>query len=299
MSKKFLSTLLLSTVLLTHTAFAEQTETNPETEEKAQKTHKGELRANVKRIALDISNTDVDNADQYQGSSISALSADSETTIKYHLDFALEYEQENFQWDNKVQMKYGKTTLKPQGEKKTKSENDDEILLTSEYTQKLWKKEDTVFGPFASIGYQTEFTDNDGDPKTEITRGKAGLKLYNNPYMFNLYGAITGEVDTTHEKTIRRSAWEVGGEFKRPLYEGVKFHAEGFFRDYITSSMYEGSDLRYDLSLTGRLEVKVYKQVNIAPFVSYRMAQSKEAKNTGSNFMVGVCLSYSDLFKIF
>ena len=83
------------------------------------------LKANLKRVAVEISSTDVSNAKEYQNSPVSALNSDSQTVYKGVLDFILEYNNPTSQWNNRLFMNYGKTTLKPAEGKKTSSENND------------------------------------------------------------------------------------------------------------------------------------------------------------------------------
>lgn len=70
------------------------------------------LRANFRRVALEMSSTSVSHAEQYQNSPNTQLSSDSETLFKGVFDFILEYEQPDYQWNNSVYMEYGKTRLK-------------------------------------------------------------------------------------------------------------------------------------------------------------------------------------------
>ena len=62
----------------------------------------GRLRANFRRVALDVSSTEVSNAKEYQNSPNSNLSADSETVFKGVFDFVLEDEHPDWQWNNSI-----------------------------------------------------------------------------------------------------------------------------------------------------------------------------------------------------
>ena len=75
---KFKLLLLYSVLALSTNAFA------------AEENNKNGLRANFKRVALEMSSTSVSNAEEYQNSPNSQLSADSETVIKGVFDFVLE-----------------------------------------------------------------------------------------------------------------------------------------------------------------------------------------------------------------
>lgn len=173
-----------------------------------EKSGKSDLRANFRRVALEMSSTEVKNADLYVDSPNSQLSADSKTMIKGVFDFVLEYEQPNWQWNNSLFMEYGRTKLKPVGEEDTTNEDADKILLTSDYNCKLWKLEfqNADAGPFASVAYQTEFTRNNDAPRMKVVRGKTGLKLFNGEYIKELYAAAVGEYDFTYSGDEVRKA---------------------------------------------------------------------------------------------
>lgn len=293
MNPKFLLSLGIA-ALTALPALAGDTEATPPKPTSAENS----FRANFKRVALDLSSTEVKNADRYKDSPVTQLSADSETVIKGVFDFALEYETPRSYWENSIFAQYGKTKLRPSQGPDTTSENTDQILLTSDYTHKMWKYEEADIGPFGSLGYETEFTDNDDSPRRKIFRGKAGIKLFNGQYTKDLYIAAVGESDLTYAQAVNKSAWEIGATYDYPLRDGVKFHIEGYFRDYLTYSRYQGTDFRYELNVVSRMDVKLNNTLSLSPFISYLQAQSREANVEGSNFMVGISLSYSDLFDL-
>ena len=254
--------------------------------------------ANFRRIALDISPTEVSNAQYYQDSPNTQLSTDSETVFKGVFDFVLEYGTPNSQWNNSLLMEYGKTRLRPVDGQNTSNENTDKILLTSDYSRKLWRYRDMDLGPFASLGYQTEFTANDDAPRNKVFRAKSGLKLFNGKYLRELYFAAVGEADLTYAETNYKSAYEIGIRAEYPLRDGVKFQLESYFRDYLSYSRYIGTDFRYEFNLTSRMEVKIKDEFGLAPFISYFQAQSRQVDKSGSNFMIGLSLSYSQIFNL-
>lgn len=261
-----------------------------------------ELRLNVKRIALDFSNTSVKNSEQYQKSSVSALNSDSQSHIKGVADVALEYEQPTYQWTNSLYAAYGRTKVKALNKPETTNENEDQILVATDMAYKMWQYdgafEQGMVGPFTNFGYQTEFTANDGAPKTQIVRNKTGIKFFNGKYFSNLYAAGVTEYDMTYSEKTTKFALEVGAQAKFPLREGVEFELDGYYRDYVYYSSYVGEDLKYDLNLVGRMNVKVIDDFALSPFVSYRYAQSRQAQDAGSNVMIGLSVAYGNIFKL-
>lgn len=256
------------------------------------------LRANFRRVALEMSSTSVSNAEQYQNSPNTQLSADSETLFKGVFDFILEYSQPEYQWNNSVFLEYGKTKLKKADGSTSSSENADKILLTSDYARKLWKYKEADVGPFGSLGYQTEFTANNDAPRNKTLRGKAGIKLFNGTYIKELYAAAVEELDMTYSKNDTKTAYEIGIRAEYPLRDGVKFQLDSYFRDYLIYSRYVGTDFKYEFNLTSRMDVKIHNDLSIAPYISYFEAQSREASGTGSNFMIGLSFAFSDTFNL-
>lgn len=255
-------------------------------------------KANFKRVALEYSNTSVSNAKEYQDSPNAKLSSDSEKMIKGVFDFALERETSHGMWSNKLFMEYGETKVEEADGETSTTENADKILLTTEYNDKMWTYNDADIGPFASIGYQTEFTTNDDAPRTKTFRGMVGIKLFNGKYIKELYGAAVQEWDLTYSDDIKKSAYELGIKAEYPLREGVKFQLDTYFRDYVYFSRYEKTDFDYEFNVTGRMDVALVDCISLAPYLTYFEAKARGANSKGSNFLIGVSVAYANLFDL-
>ena len=285
---------LAGALLLALPAVAAETETV-----KPSEAPKSTLKANLRRLGLEASSTDVHNARSYQDSPVSQFNADSQTVIKGIFDGALEYDRSNLNWTNSLFMEYGKTKLKPVDGEDTTSENADQILLTSEYAHKLWSHKGLDFGPFASVGFQTEFTKNQEAPRTKILRNKAGVKLFNGDILKDLYIAGVYEYDMTYSDHVSKTAGEFGWRAEYTLREGVLFATDGYFRDYFSYSSYQPEDLKYDFKATARMDVNLTNSLTFGPYVSYRQGKSRAASAKASNTMIGIALTYKNLYDIF
>jgi len=259
---------------------------------------KSEWRANFRRVALDVSSTSVGNAEEYKNSPNSKLSADGEEVVKGVFDFVLEHETASSRWDNGVYAEYGKTTLKPAEGEKTKTENADKILLSTDYTEKMWKWDEADVGPFASLGYQTEFTENDDAPRTKVIRGKAGVKALNGTYFDEMYAAIVQDWDMTYDEDIQKTAGEVGGRWKYNLRDGVDFKLEGYYRRYFAYSKYNATDFEDELNATARMDVELKNNFKLSPFVQYFRAKARGAEKYGDNVLIGLSLGYENIFDL-
>ena len=255
-------------------------------------------RANLRRAALDISSTSVGNAEEYKDSPNSKLSADGEEVVKGVFDFVLERETLNSRWDNGLYAEYGKTTLKPVEGEKTKTENADKILISTDYTEKVWKWQEADVGPFASLGYQTEFTKSDDAPLTKVFRGKAGVKALNGTFFDELYAAVVEDWDMTYDEDIQKTAGEVGGRWKYNLRDGVDFKLDGYYRHYFAYSQYEATDFEHELNFTGRMDVELKDCFKLSPFVQYFRAKARGAGDYGDNLLIGISVGYSNIFDL-
>lgn len=254
----------------------------------------------LKKIAFDFTSTEVKNAKEYNGFSDARLSADSQTAVRGALDFISDYHAEHYLWTNELTADYGRTKIRPVEGQTLTNENADKILLTTGYTQRLWKVQDVLggfeAGPFFNLGYETEFTKPDNSPRKKILRGTAGVKLFEGRYIKSLFAAVVGERDFTYNPGASKLAWEAGFKIEQPVREGVTAKYSVLFRDYLSSSEKRDTDLDYEFSADARLEVQLYKNLYLAPFVSYYTAQAKYFGPRGENVYIGVSLSFSHLF---
>lgn len=257
------------------------------------------LKANFRRLGLELSSTQVKHSDQYQNSSISALNADSQTVVKGVFDFVMEYGKGDIHWDNSVFAEYAKTKLKPSDGPTDTNETADKILLSTNYTHKMFSPCDASVGPFADLAYQTEFTKNNDSPRAKIFRGMLGLKLFDGVVFKDLYAGFVQEYDMTYDPNIYKLGAQIGWRIEKPLREGVQFSADGYYRHFFSYSHYIGEDLKYDFNITGRMDVKITDVLTLGPYLSYRRARSRQASADGSNFMIGLAFGYSDIFDLF
>lgn len=255
----------------------------------------------LKKLSFDLTSTEVRNAQDYQDFSNARLTSDSQTAVRGLFDMSGDYHAKHYLWTNELLMDYGRTKIRPVEGEKITNENADNILLTTGYTQRLWKVDDFMggfeVGPFFNLGYETEFTKPDNSPRKKILRGTGGIKLFEGKYIKNLFVAIVGERDYTYDPASSKLAWEAGFKVEQPIREGVTAKYSALYRDYLSSSEKRATDLDYELEADARLDVQLYKNLYLAPFVSYYTAKGKYVSKRGQNVYVGVSLSFSHLFK--
>lgn len=255
------------------------------------------LKLAIRRIGLEWSRTDVKHAGEYQDSPVSALKADSQTFVKGVFDTALEYKKNRFQWDNGLFMEYGETKLQPYDEKETVSENADDILLSSNLSYACWEFSGFKFGPTVRGAYDTEFKSDEDTPQQNILRANAGISLFDNKILKSLYLTGVYEYDFTYAgKQISKMAAEVGWRLEYQVREGVKLSTNGYYREYLSYSGYEATDLERDLSAVLRLDTNLWGDLTMGPYVQYRRARARGADVYGSNFIMGISFNYITSF---
>lgn len=254
----------------------------------------------LKKLAFDVTSTEVKNASDYQDFSNARLTSDSQSAVRGLFDMISDYHAKHYLWTNELLMDYGRTKVRPVNGETVTNENADNILFTTGYTQRLWKVDGFMggfeIGPFFNLGYETEFTKPDNSPRKKILRGTGGIKLFEGKYIKNLFVAAVGERDYTYSPAASKLAWEAGFKVEQPVREGVTAKYSALYRRYVSASENRATDLSYEFEADARLDVQLYKNLYLAPFVSYYTAKGKYVSKRGENVYVGVSLSFSQIF---
>ncbi|MBE6453207.1 MAG: DUF3078 domain-containing protein [Alphaproteobacteria bacterium] len=257
------------------------------------------LYANFKRVGLDLGTSKVSNYREYEGSPNTEINQNTQGVLKGVFEFAFEYEQPKYRWDNSVYAEYGKSKIHGNSGKKSHVENADKLLFASDFTYKIWhlKQNKSDIGPFANIAYQTEFTADSGAKRQSLIRAQQGLKLINGTHgITDFHLAMVEEFDTTYDKDDTKTAWQIGLTYKYPFADKYRFEFETYYRDYMSYSRYEPTDFRYEWAAIAKLNVKVHDKFFVEPYVSYFRAEDRKNDKAGSNVVFGVAVAYSEIF---
>ena len=266
----------------------------------AENTRRG-WQLDLQRLGFNLTSTNVTHAQDYNGFADARLTADSQTTIQGALDFKAEYFGKHYLWSNGLLAEYGKSTIEQANGTKMTTESADRIIVDTAYTLRIWNVQDFLggfeAGPYILAAYETEFNSTGNAPLKKILRGEAGAKLFEGKYLKSLYVAGLFEEDFTYPEHASKYGWTAGFEITVPIREGVKGMFKGIWRDYLHESKVQPTDLDYSLELEARMEVLVWKNFSVAPFINYFTAQGKYVAPRGQNVYVGVSFSFSKLFK--
>jgi len=261
------------------------------------------LKANIKRLAFEYMEHSVTNKEDENYPD--TYNANEERSIGGVFDGNITYDASSLVWINGLFMNYNKSKTTENGVT-SENEKDDEILLYTDYTHKIWQLEHGIIGPFAYLGYETEFTDFDLVDKNgrkhsyrnKILRGKTGLKLYDGKYFKQLYVAVVEEDDMTYHDDNMKSGGEIGYEFNYPINESTTFISEGFYRHFFSYSERNDTDFKYKLELNNRIETKLTGDLYLAPFYNYELAETRGAKKSRAQTTLGLSLTYNKSFDL-
>ena len=283
--------------LLPSVVFAAPDDTGGNSADTTENADASKLLLSVRRIGLDLSQTQVHNAAEYQDSPVSALNATSQDYIKGVFDTILEFTKNKFKWDNSLFMEYGRTTLKPYDAPPTTDENADKILFSSDLSYACWDWSGLKFGPTVRAAYETQFVDSDDSPRQNILRASGGISLFDHDIIKSLYLTGIHEYDFTYAGSQNsKLGAEFGWRMEYEIRPGVKVSSDGYYREYFSYSEYVSTDLERDLSAVLRLDTNLWGSFTMGPYVQYRLAKARGAIDYGSNLIFGISFNYITKF---
>ena len=258
-------------------------------------------RLNIDNISFQFSNITVNNADKLGAAQNSKLQSTDQTLVQGSGRFASEYYRKEFSMVTSLTLAYGKLTLRPRTGAAIKNEIANQILAEEEVRYRLWRWNrflgGGLVGPFADIGYDTEFAASAGLPLRKIWRGKTGIKLFDGQLLQDFYVAAVMERDHTYADNYTKWAYQTGFKLTVPVRRGVNWTVDGSYRRYYPNQL-RLSDLKEELELNSRLGVDLFSNLRVSPFVSFYQAEGAFSEVTAYNLLFGISLEYSKLFKL-
>ncbi|PAF41265.1 hypothetical protein BKH45_07745 [Helicobacter sp. 11S03491-1] len=254
----------------------------------------------LKRISLNFSSSSLKNQNIYKNFSNNYIKGNSQIVGQAFLDFNANYYAKRFVIFNSLLAEYGRNIIYPQDEPKIDNKTLDRILLSSDYTQRIWKFTDILggfeLGPYVQLGYQTEFTPQVGFNRRKILRFSTGFKIFEGTYIKNLHLNLFGEEDFTYQKPVESLGIQTGFHIQHDIQDNVKLTYLLNFRDFLLNNYKPSHNPQYELELEVRMDTKIYKNFAIAPFVSFYMLKGRYFKQVGTNLFIGVSVSYNQIF---
>lgn len=257
------------------------------------------LKVDIRRISLDFSSTSINVSNEYRDLQVNQFNRDNSIIANFNADLSLEYNFENSRLYTSFVSHYGTVILTPNNKPSTRTETADDIVINVGYTRKALQLNEGFIGPFIDGEYQTEFSRNLDSknrimPRNQILRYKGGIRMLDSEYIDDIYLAGVGEFDFSYSPNGIKGAIETGIRAKTLITDDIKLVYQGFYRQYIGLNTPRPSDLLYNVNLSVRLDVGVYKGFALSPFISAVFAKIKAADKSGSNITTGIALLYSN-----
>lgn len=254
----------------------------------------------LKRIAANFSSTSIRNQEPYEGFSDSRITGDSQLMLQGFFDLGIDFYAPRYVIFNSIDADYGRTIIYPKNEPKISNRTSDRIILSSDYTHRIWYIPRFIggfeIGPFIKLNYQTEFDPPAEHDRRQIVRGNGGIKFFDGLYLKDLHLNIFGEKDFAITTASESLGWEGGIKIEYALNKYSKIYYYTNFRHYIHNSAPATYNPLYQLEIELRVDSKFYKKTALAPFVKYYALQGRDIKQTGSSLLLGFSFSLGYTF---
>lgn len=276
-----------------------------EEEEAIYKEQKIGWQVDLRRISLNFSSTSLRNQELYSVSADTRLQGDSQMIAQGYLNLGMDYYTPNFVIFNTLLAEYGQTIIFPANAPSVSNKNLDRILLSSDYTQRIWEFEEFLgiprlyfeLGPHSKVSYQTEFVASNEFGRRQIVRANAGVKIFSGMVLKDFALTMFGEKDFNTSTNAQSFGLELGFALEKQFKNGGKFAYSMHARDYLYNINSNEYDPKYYLELEVRYDLNLYKKITIAPFFKLYMLQGKYFDRSGSNIMTGLVFSFGQMLR--
>lgn len=250
----------------------------------------------LNRIALNFTQSSLTNQTLYTGFSDSNLKGNSQLALQFFFTFNANYYAKRFVVFNSLIMEYGFTEIKQDDGSFLRNKNLDRILLSSDYTQRMWDFdfgfESFEIGPYLKSSYQTEFYPSPDVGRREILNYLVGAKLFDGRYVKSLYADIFGEHDFNPNTYFSGLGLEFGISLEYNLNKNVRWLYSMNFKKYLFAADNSKIAPSYQLLLETRIEARLFKSLSIAPLLRYYQLQAENINVPASNLILGISLTF-------
>ncbi|WP_147288341.1 hypothetical protein [Helicobacter anseris] len=254
----------------------------------------------IDRISLNLSSTSIQNQTNYEKFSNTHFKGDSQIVAESSLLFHSNYYAKHFVIFNTIFSEYGRNIIYPTDGKKIDNTTLDRIIISSDYTQKIWDFQHLWggfdMGPYAQISYQTQFIKQSGFNRTQILRFNTGLKLFDGKYLKNFYISLFGEEDFTYKNPRQSFGFNTGINLQYNFNPNVKLVNYLNFKQYFLNNYPLQLSPELELEWNIRAESAIFKHFSIAPFFSFYLLKGKYFEKPATNIMLGISLIYGQTF---
>lgn len=258
----------------------------------------------INEMAFNLVSTQIYNNEDLTDVRNSRVTATDQLVIGGEGDFEAVWSYMNWRYMVGTELKYSKVTLYPEGEEKVESDAKDDLVGKTEVSYNLVTGGVPVLasklGPSLYLAYDGEFTPTAGNPREQLFQIAPGIKLYDGKYLSNLFLAEITEVDFSTGDTNTEFGILTKAELDLPIYKNVvSLDFDLDFVYFFPSGSDTSDDLEIELENKTTLEITVFRNLTVGPFVDLLFFRGKLNNQNGVNFMVGIEVDYSKIWKPF
>lgn len=253
----------------------------------------------LNRIALNFAQTSLTNQSSYTSFSDSNLKGNSQVALQFFFTLNGNYYAPRFVVFNTAYAEYAFTEITYTDKSVATNKTLDKLVFSTDYTQRMWDFdwgfETFEVGPYLRASYQTEFNPTPSVGRRHIVNYMVGSKLFDGRYIKSLYFDFFGEHDFNPATKLNGVGMEIGISLEYKLNTNVKWTYAMNFKKYLFNSLDSKISPDYQFLVETRIDAKLFRSLSIAPLLRYYVLKANNIELPGSNFMVGVSLSFGKI----
>ena len=152
--------------------------------------------------------------------------------------------------------------------------------------------------PSLGATYDTEFSPTLGNPRRKLLRMEPGLSTTWDGIFNEFRLSAVAEMDYSLPQVNTEYGASFSSRFLKPWRDVFSFGSDIEFFYFFPSSKDTLDDLLWQTSLRQRLTIPLWQNLALSPYLDVFAWRGKLIQKTGWTYLVGVSLSYSQLWKL-
>ena len=262
---------------------------------------------NIRDLSVRFTNTkSVRDSDAFQSVPNSRITGFDQQSAGFSFQGDLDYRFRGHKWTNTVETAYAETRLEPRNEPRVIDRTDNRVMALTSFTEHMasfplhWLG--SSVGPSASFQYDGEVKRRTPDAKRRnIYSLNPGVEIYDGSVVNSLQLTATLRRDYSVEPPESqygarlRAVWAVDVPVGHGGYG--KLQGEVWNNYYFRRHNDLPTDLQLEGDANARLNIAIWKDLSLAPFIDCYWFKLKERPLNGYSLMTGVSLSFTRLWK--
>ncbi len=261
-------------------------------------------RLDLRELSGQFSNTQLHNQAPFSQVPDARIQGVSQVQGQGALKLFSEVYWKKWRWDVGVTAQYGEVIIKPPGSPQIANKTQDQLLAETEVRHRTFRvdrgRANFSLGPYLNASYDTQFTPTPSAivPFRRFFWLKPGFKLFEGKSLRELRVAAVTQTDYSRPQTKTEYGFETGYDWLSSLpHSNATFESKATYIQFAPNHLDTLGDLRRQLEVTAKLHVPVFGKLQLSPFISYYLFDSKLLPARGYNLLFGFSIDCSYLWK--